>query len=195
MRNMTVPLAAVLAGIACLGLLWLFVLAPRLERDAAGGLGRGDYSLTTTAGAPFTQATLEGQPSAVFFGFTHCPDVCPTTLGDLATLQEELGGDTGLRIFFVTVDPERDSADLLRDYVSWVPGTEGVVGEPAQIAAAIKAFGILAERVPTGGDDYTMSHTTSILLFDRSGQFVQTIGYQEPMETALTKLRALIAAG
>ncbi len=80
--------AALLAG-------WFLVLAPRLQRTVEDTIGRGDYSLDATDGGTFSEAALRGQPSAVFFGFTHCPDVCPTTLGDIGVWQEELGADAG----------------------------------------------------------------------------------------------------
>ena len=163
--------------------------------DLAGTLGRGDYALSTTTGEPFTAETLKDAPSAVFFGFTHCPEVCPTTLGDVATWQDELAGDgLALRVFFVTVDPERDTVDTMRDYVSVVPGVVGVSGTRDQIDAAQDAFRIYARRVPLDDGGYTMDHSASVLLFDAEGRFFEPIGYKEDYDRALNKIRRMFAS-
>ncbi|MGZ9809851.1 SCO family protein [Pseudoroseicyclus sp. H15] len=173
-----------------------YMLRAGADLPVAGTLGQGDYALATTDGEAFTEATLtDGHPTAVFFGFTHCPDVCPTTLGDILTWREELGeeGDP-LKVYFVTVDPERDDAETLGDYVSWVPGVTGVTGERAEIDKAIRAYGVYAAKVPLDGGDYTMDHSAFVLLFDRNGNFIEPISYQEPLETALRKLRRALQA-
>jgi protein SCO1/2 len=175
---------------------WFLVLAPRFAGGPHATLGRGDYRLAATDGSTFTEASLKGQPSAVFFGFTHCPDVCPTTLGDIGAWEEELGADAGkLRFWFVTIDPERDTIDLLRDYVSWTPGVTGAAGAPEEVQKAIEAFKVYARRVPLADGSYTMDHSAFIMLFDRDGRFNQLIAYQEPTESAVAKLRQLIAQG
>ena len=173
-------------------LAWVWVAAPMLAQRAELNLGKGDYALTTTGGETFTEATLVGEPSAVFFGFTHCPEVCPTTLGDVAQWQDELDADRPLRVFFVTVDPERDTADTLRDYVSWAPGVQGVTGTPEEIAKAIDAFAIFAQKVPLDDGGYTMDHSASVLLFDKNGDFVEPIRYQEEFDMALASIRRLL---
>ena len=192
------PFQIVLAGLAVAALvggLWVKVLQPAMTETIADKIGRGDYALTATDGTIFTEDTLKGAPSAVFFGFTHCPEVCPTTLGDVATwntiLEEEDGKQ--LRVFFVTVDPERDSAEVLGDYVSWVPGVTGVTGSPDAVAEAIKAFVIYARKVPIESGGYTMDHSASVLLFDDKGQFFEPIGYQEGEDRAMDKIRRLLA--
>ena len=165
-----------------------------LKEDMAATFGRGDYHLIATDGSDFTEDTLTGKPSAVFFGFTHCPEVCPTTLGDIATWQEELAKDgLGIRVYFVTVDPERDTVDQLKDYVSWVPGVVGVSGSRDEIDKAIKSFRIYARKVPLKDGDYTMDHSANILLFDADGRLFEPIGYQEDYERAISKLRRLLA--
>ncbi|MEI4473790.1 SCO family protein [Frigidibacter sp. MR17.24] len=184
-----------MVALAAAAALWFGVLAPRLARDAALAFGRGDYRLTTTDGTPFTEASLRGGPSAVFFGFTHCPDVCPTTLGDIATWTEALGPRAAaLRVFFVTVDPERDTAATLGPYVSWVPGVTGVTGPRAEIDKAVRAFRIFARRVPLEGGGYTMDHSSSVLLFDAAGDFVAPIPYQAPDDIALAALNRVLPA-
>ena len=181
-----------LAVLALAAVLWVRIGAPMLNRSIGDDLGRGDYALTATDGSTFTEATLRGAPSAVFFGYSHCPDVCPTTMGEIADWQDQLGGDAKLRVFFVTVDPERDSVDMLRDYVSWVPGVVGVSGPRPEIDKAIRAFRIYANKVPGSDGAYWMDHTAYVMLFDANGRFDQIISYQEPPETALPKLRKLL---
>ena len=185
-----------LGALAIAAAIWMVARGPGplgRERDA---IGHGDYVLQATDGTTFTEAALRGHPSAVFFGFTHCPDVCPTTLGEIGTWQEELG-DTAkdLRFWFVTVDPERDTVDQLRDYLSWTAGVTGAAGTRAEVDEAIAAFRIYARKVPLSDGSYTMDHTPFVMLFDRNGSFVQTIGYREETATAVDKLRALVAAG
>jgi protein SCO1/2 len=187
----------VLGGLAVLALatlLWTQVIEPRLNRSIADTLGEGDYRLSATDGTEFTEASLRGAPSVVFFGFTHCPEVCPTTLGEIAGWQEELAADgKQLRVFFVTVDPERDTTEMLGDYVSWVPGVVGVSGSPDEIAKAIRAFRIFASKVPLDDGSYTMDHSASLLLFDAKGRFVEPIGYGEDTARAMDKLARLVS--
>lgn len=186
-----------LVALALVAVVWMQVISPRLARLQEAGtdnLGRGDYQLQATDGSSFTVDSLKGQPSAVFFGFTHCPDVCPTTLGDMAQWQEELGKDgKKLRIFFLTVDPERDNVESLRDYVSWVPGVTGVSGSPEEMAKAIRAFRIYARKVPTEDGGYTMDHSALVLLFDAEGRYSGLIGYQEDPAKAMASLQKLVA--
>ena len=168
--------------------------APAMQDTIASRLGKGDYQLETTEGAPFTEASLQGRATAVFFGFTHCPEVCPTTMGDLVTLQEELGPKgQDLDLVFVTVDPERDTREVLAQYLSWAPGVIGVTGTPEEIAKATAAFAVYSAKVPLEGEDYTMDHTALVLLFDRDGEFFEPIGYQEDFDRALAKLERLLA--
>lgn len=179
-----------LALLALLAVAWVRVIGPKFQSSLTEVIGPGDYQLVTTEGGTFTEDTLRGSPSAVFFGFTHCPEVCPTSLGDIAAFQEELG-DERIRVFFVTVDPERDTVDQLRDYVGWAPGVQGVSGPREEIDKAIKAFRIYARKVPLEGGDYTMDHSANILLFDRKGRFFEPIGYQEDLDRAVAKIRRL----
>ena len=188
----------VLWGVALVALgwfAWARLIAPTFEQSIADTIGPGDYRLETTSGELFTQASLDGGPSAVFFGFTHCPEVCPTTLGDIATWQEGLQAEgRDLRVFFATVDPERDTPDLLGAYVSWVPGVTGLSGDPAEVKKAIEAFRIFAAKVPMEGGGYTMDHSAMVLLFDARGRYAGFISYQEEYDRAMDKLRGLTGA-
>lgn len=183
-----------LVALALAGVAWTAVVQPRLQTDVLSQLGRGDYQLVTTEGEPFTEDSLRGAPTAVFFGFTHCPEVCPTTLGDIATWQEELGPDNPLKVYFVTVDPERDSIETLGDYTSWVPGVTGVSGSREEIDKALSAFRVYSRKVPLQDGDYTMDHSANVLLFDRKGRFFEPIGYQEDFTRVIDKLRRLEAS-
>lgn len=193
MRKIAIAAWAGLSLVA-LAALWIVVLEPRLNRTVADTLGQGDYALVTTDGGTFTEDTLDGAASAVFFGFTHCPDVCPTTLGDIGTWQEMLAeeGAGPIRAYFVTVDPERDTPEMLRDYVSWADGVTGVSGSREEIDKAIRAFRIFAQKVPLDDGGYTMDHSAMVLLFDDDGRFFQPISYQEDPAMAVEKIRRLL---
>lgn len=179
--------------LACgLGASWLFLSGPAPQQPT-DTLGQGDYRLHTTAGAPFTQASLRGQPSLVFFGFTHCPDVCPTTLGDIDAWQQALGPLAArLKVWFVTVDPERDTLDVLGDYVGWLPGAAGVTGSRTETDKALAAFRIYARKVPLDGG-YSMDHSAYVMLFDADGRFNQIFAYREPHDQVVAKLRRALA--
>lgn len=159
-----------------------------------GGIGGGSYALVDQRGSPVDQSMLVGQPSLLFFGYTHCPDVCPTTMGEMATWFGELGDEAkDLKAFFVTVDPERDTPEILNAYVSWVSDrVTGVTGKPEEIEKIIKAWKVLGERVPGEGSDYTMNHTASVFLVNAQGGFEGTIAYQEDAAVAVQKIRKLL---
>ena len=142
----------------------------------------------------FTQATLEAGPSAVFFGFTHCPDVCPTTLGDILTWQEEFPAAADMGIYFVTVDPARDTTEILGEYVGWVDGVQGVTGSQEEVDKALEAFRIYAAKVPLDDGDYTMDHSASVLLFDGEGRYTDRISYQEALPSAIEKLKTALGS-
>ncbi|MBY6155240.1 SCO family protein [Vannielia litorea] len=194
-RTMTAIIAGGLAALALLAVAWFTLLAPKLDEEAAIDLGHGDYALQGTDGQPFTEDTLRGAPTAVFFGFAHCPEVCPTTLGDIELWQAELAeaGEAPLRTYFVTVDPERDTVEMMADYVGWVPGVVGVSGSREEIDKAIRAFRVFAAEVPLEGGDYTMDHSAFVLLFDDRGNFFEPIRYQEEFESAMAKIRRVMA--
>lgn len=180
---------------AGLGVSGLFLSGPRPGPQPGDTLGQGGYRLQTTEGRPFTPASLTGQPSLVFFGFTHCPDICPGTLGAIMGWKEDLGPPgAALRVWFVTVDPERDTADVLRDYLSWLPGAAGVTGSLEETAAALRAFGITARKVALEGG-YSMDHSAHVLLFDRHGRYSQSFGHMEPAAGVVARLRRFLEAG
>ncbi|MEO8685728.1 MAG: SCO family protein [Devosia sp.] len=166
-----------------------------LRPNAATGFGGGTYSLIDQNGKKVDQTMFLGHPSALFFGYTHCPDVCPTTMAEMATWFEQLGDEgKDLRAYFVTVDPQRDTPAIMGDYVAWVSDRiTGVTGDPAEIDKIVRAWGIYVQKVPLGGDDYSMDHTASVFLLNAKGEFEGTIAYREDAATALGKLRNLLA--
>jgi len=182
----------VLAALTATG---LYTYTTMVRPTPVAGLGSGDYQLVTAAGENFTRASFNGNPSMLFFGFTHCPEVCPTSLAEMTAWYERLGDDArDLQAYFVTVDPERDTPDIIGDYVSWTGHVTGVTGTPEEIDKAAKAWAVYYEKIPLEGGDYTMDHTASVFLLDRNGDFQGTIAYRESSDTALAKLRRLIGS-
>lgn len=172
----------------------LFLFAP--PRNPQGvGIGGGTYSLVDGSGAVVDQTMLTGQPSLLFFGYTHCPDVCPTTLAEMATWFEELGPAANtVKAYFVTVDPERDTPDVVGDYVGWMDGkVTAITGSRAEIDKIMSAWKVLGEKVGEG-DDYTVNHTVSVFLVNAQGGFEGTIAYGEDASTAVAKIRKLVGA-
>ena len=152
----------------------------------------GPFTLVDSKGEPFASSKLTGRPYAIFFGFTHCPDVCPTTLARLVKLRRQLGsGDGAFQIVFVTVDPERDGPAEVGKYANLFDAPViGLTGSPEQIARVKKNYGIFSEKVASG-DAYSVDHTASVLLFDKDGQFQSTISPGEGDQAAVAKLRRL----
>jgi protein SCO1 len=153
----------------------------------------GPFELTTHDGRRLSSAELKGTPFALFFGFTHCPDVCPTTMLELSNVIKQLGPDADrMRFFFVSVDPERDTPEHLKVYLSnFDPRIAGLVGTPAEIAAVAKAYRAFYEKVATK-DGFTYNHTALVYLMGRDGRLAGTVNYQEPQDVQLKKLRRLI---
>lgn len=155
-----------------------------------------DFALTDHEGEPVGPDTLLGRASLVFFGFTWCPQVCPTTLADISHWLDGLGTDAkALDVVLITVDPERDTVAAMADYVGYFhPQVRGWTGRPAEIARAAEGFRVRYEKVPLEGGDYTLNHTAGAFLFDAQGAPVSIIDYHEPREFALPKIRRAMAA-
>ncbi|WP_439528232.1 SCO family protein [Pannonibacter sp.] len=168
--------------------------APSSLIEPVASIG-GPFTLVNGNNEPVSDATLKGKPTVMFFGFTFCPDVCPTTLSDLQGWIEQLGPDADkLNYAFVTVDPERDTPQVMKDYVAaFDPRVQALSGTREQIDAMIKAYRVYAKKVPLDAGGYTMDHTAAIYLMDKNNRFVGTIAYEENPETALAKLRRMIS--
>lgn len=157
----------------------------------------GPFSMRDAAGAVVTERDLVGRPSLLFFGFTHCPDICPTTMSDIAGWMKELGpAGEALQVLFVTVDPERDKAPDLAAYAAMFdPRIRPLAGSEEDLAAMAKAWRVYYRRVPLSGGGYTMDHTATIYLVGRDGRFAGTIDPREEAGSALAKLRRVLAGG
>jgi len=151
----------------------------------------GPFRLTDQNGRTVSDQDLKGHPFLVFFGFTHCPDVCPTTLFEVSEILRSLGPDAnGTRALFITVDPERDTPSVMKDYVSnFDPHVWGLTGDPAAIAAVAKAYRVYYKKVPLDGGGYTMDHTAIVYLMDRNGRFVAPFNLKRSAEAAAADLR------
>jgi protein SCO1/2 len=184
-RRLAVPLAAFVFGLGVLAVALVLTLAP--GRDTGTASVGGPFRLVDQDGRITTEKTYGGKPHLVFFGFTHCPDVCPTTLFQISEVLRA-AGDKGrdLRALFVTVDPERDDAAALKTYLSsFDPRIVGLTGDPAAIEAAIKAYRAYARKVPTKDGDYTMEHTAYVYMMDGQNRFVGSFNLnRDPAEAA-----------
>lgn len=165
--------------------------APLSSRTRPLTLTAMDFNLTDHEGRAVGPDTLVGRPTMMLFGFTFCPDICPTTLIDISGWLDAMEEDAErLNVIFITVDPERDTVDALAEYVGhFDPAIRGWTGSIDQITRAAEDLGVVYEKVPTSAGDYTMKHTASVILFDAEGRFAGTIDYHEPRETALPKIR------
>lgn len=155
----------------------------------------GPFRLKSQTGEIVSSAALEGRPYAIFFGFTRCPEICPTTMMDMQRLLDRLGPEANdFRVYFVSVDPERDTPEVLRSFLSsFDPRIVGLTGTPVEIAGIAKAFGVYYRKTPLSGDDYTMDHSAFVYLMDARGTYADSLGYQENEDRALAKLSALLA--
>lgn len=192
LRNFRIVLWA-LVVIAAIGATALYMFRP--PQRPLGVTGQ-DFSLASTKGGSFTQRDLVGTPSLVFFGYTFCPDVCPTTLAETTAWRAQLGlKPEDLRIIFASVDPERDTAEMVKDYVEgFDPSVIGLVGSVEDTEKAKAAFGVYSEKSgDVTGEFYLVDHTALTFLIDAEGSFQGTIGYGEASDTALAKIERLVA--
>jgi protein SCO1/2 len=184
-------LGAFLAGLVLFFVTILIVTgyAPSPVSQAVAAVG-GPFRLDDQNGKAVTDADMKGKPFLVFFGYTHCPDVCPTTLFDMSQLFKALGPDadrTGA--LFITVDPERDTPSVLKDYLSnFDPHLRGLTGDQASIDAALRAYRVYAKKIPLQGGDYTMDHTAIVYLMDKDGQFVAPFDLKRAPEASAADL-------
>ncbi|GAB1580601.1 SCO family protein [Phyllobacterium phragmitis] len=178
----------------CLFLVGAYALGKFQPASETVELG-APFNLVDQDGKPITEKAFEGHPSVLFFGFTHCPDVCPTTLYELAGWLNQLGEEgKDLRAFFITVDPERDTPEVMKAYTgNFTDRITGITGDPAEMAKLVKGWKVYARKVPLEDGGYTMDHTASVFLLDRNGHFKGTVAYGENPDTALQKLKRLVA--
>ena len=176
-----------------------FVANHYAKKTASGFPNFQDYqiNLVNEANRPQTVADFANQPVALFFGFTYCPDICPTTLTTLAAARDDLqiaGVNTdSLRIVFVTVDPLRDTPEQLKQYLSLFDAdVTGLTGTPENIRAALKQFGIYAKKIDRGDGEYLYDHSAAVFLYRGDGQFKGTIVHNEPFAFTIEKLKSIL---
>jgi protein SCO1 len=187
-RALLLPAIAFLSGllVLCLAALWTFWPQPDSQRAAVGG----PFALTAMNGQTMTDRSFHGAPHLVFFGFTHCPDVCPTKLMELSEVFRAAGDRAAqVRALFITVDPARDTPETLKNYLSsFDDRIIGLSGSQEQIDAVVKAYRAYYRRVPLSSGDYTMDHTAIIYLMDKRGQFVGAFNIDRPPQEAAREL-------
>jgi protein SCO1/2 len=189
--RLVILIAAFIAGLGAFSI-GIFLISgrgpvPVVQPSAVGG----PFRLVDQNGAVVTEEALKGKPSLVFFGFTHCPDVCPTTLFDVSQVYKALGRDADkVGAFFVSVDPERDTPDILKEYLSsFDPHLRGLTGEPQAVAAMEKVYRVYSKKVPLDAGGYTMDHTALVYLMDKNGRFVAPFNLKRKPEDAAAELK------
>ncbi|MCI0465994.1 MAG: SCO family protein [Beijerinckiaceae bacterium] len=170
---------------------FIFTVMP--GRGDAGSPAIGSfYTMVGSDGRAVSSSELSGRPYLVFFGYTHCPDFCPTTLLDISAVFKELGPDKKVAAILVTVDPERDTPDVLKAYLeNFDPRIVGLTGDPLKTEAIAKAFRVYAKKVPSAKPgEYTVDHTGAVYLMDKRGKFVSAFNLQRPPSQAARDLEA-----
>ncbi|MEO9458738.1 MAG: SCO family protein [Lentilitoribacter sp.] len=164
------------------------------DNQYMSGMKIGDpFRLIDHNGDVITDAAMSGKPTAVFFGFTHCPEVCPTTLYELAGWLDILGDEgKDINSYFITIDPERDTPQIMKSYVeNFTDRIVGITGSPKDVLKLAKSWHVYWKKIPLDDDDYTMDHSASIFLIDAKGHFKGTISFGENPDIALQKLKNL----
>lgn len=180
-RRLVLPLVVFLAGALALAAAAILTFSPSRQGQSGTASVGGPFTLTTQEGKTLTEKDLRGAPFLVFFGFTHCPDICPTKLFEISEVLRAAGGKgEKLKALFVTVDPERDTPEVMKSYLgSFDPRILGLSGDRPAIDAMIKAYRAYARKVPTK-DDYTMDHTALVYLMAKDGSFVGAFNIEQP---------------
>ena len=178
--------ASLVAGL--LIMFWAMGGVSKVAQPAAIG---GPFQLTDQNGKAVTDKSLKGKPTLIFFGYTHCPDVCPTSLFEISEVLRAMGKDADrVNAYFISVDPERDTPTTMKDYLSsFDPHLEGLSGDPAETAKVLTAYRVYAKKVPLKDGDYTMDHTALIYLMDRDGRFVSPFNLKRTPEEAANELK------
>lgn len=192
-RRLVLPLVVFLAGALALAAAATLTFSPGRQGGGTASVG-GPFTLTTQEGKPLSDTDLKGSPFLVFFGFTHCPDICPTKLFEISEALRAAGdGDKAkkLRALFITVDPERDTPEAMKSYLgSFDSRIVGLSGDRAAIDAVIKTYRAYAKKVPLKDGDYTMDHTALVYLMGKDGSFVGAFNIEQtPAQAAAEWLR------
>jgi len=182
---------AAFAGSLAIGLLMVLWLAGGMRSVTAPAPIGGPFQLTDQSGQTVTEKTLQGRPTLIFFGYTHCPDVCPTSLFEMSEVLRAMGSDADrVNAYFISVDPERDTHEVMKSYLaSFDPHLKGLTGDPAAIAKVLSEFRVYAKKVPLKDGDYSMDHTALIYLMDKKGNFVSPFNLKQAPEAAAADLK------
>ncbi len=189
-KRLILPIVILALGlVSLLGAAWFIIAGSGPEQGRASAIG-GAFTLIDQSGTQVSEATYKGAASIVFFGYTHCPDVCPTTLFEMSEVLKRLPKDKKVATLFVTVDPERDTAPVLKEYLaSFDPRISGLTGTRAQVDAALKTFRVYAKKVPQENGEYSMDHSAIIYLMDRQGRFVSALNLQQAPEAVAKEIQ------
>ena len=182
---------AAFAGSLAVGLLVMLWAMGGLKTVTAPAAIGGPFQLVDQAGQAVSEQNLKGKPTLIFFGFTHCPDVCPTSLFEISEVLRAMGKDADkVNAWFVSVDPERDTAAAMKEYLaSFDPHLKGLTGNPEAIAKVISSYRVYARKVPLKDGDYTMDHTALVYLMDKDGRFVAPFNLKRSPQDAVTDLK------
>src|ERR1700754_1371732 len=186
-----VVIIAAFALSLAVGLLLMTWLMGDLKKIAAPAAIGGPFQLSDQSGQPVTDKDLKGRPTLIFFGFTHCPDVCPTSLFEISEVLRAMGKDADkVNAYFVSVDPERDTQAAMKDYLSsFDPRLKGLTGDPESVGKVLSAYRVYAKKVPLKDGDYTMDHTALVYLMNMDGQFVAPLNLKRTPEDAAKDLK------
>lgn len=184
-------IATAFAASLVVGLLIMFWAMGGVSKVAQPAAIGGPFQLTDQNGKAVTDKSLKGKPTLIFFGYTHCPDVCPTSLFEISEVLRAMGKDADkVNAIFISVDPERDTPATMKEYLSsFDPHLAGLSGDPAETAKVITSYRVYAKKVPTKDGDYTMDHTALIYLMDREGRFVSPFNLKRTPEEAAADLK------
>ncbi len=189
-RRLIVPIVCLVLGVLMLGATAFFTLRDRSVSVPVTTSVGGPFALIDHNGKAITHRDLEGRPTLIFFGFTHCPDVCPTTLMEISKVFELLGPQAKVAALFMSVDPERDTPALLKDYVSnFDKRIIGVTGPRESVDAALKTFRVFARKTKGEGESYSVDHSSLVYLMDKQGRFATAFNLQQSPEQAARALR------
>ena len=193
MRRTLLPIVAFVIGLVGLCIAAFVVLVPKTQEAGTSSVG-GPFALTNQDGQRVTERDYAGRTHLVFFGFTHCPDVCPTTLQQIGDVLQALGPKgKDVRALFIAVDPERDTPEALKTYLaSFDPRIVGLTGSADEVNAAVKAYRAYVRKVPTKDGDYTMEHTALVYVMNGQNRFLNALNLARPPEAAAAELAKML---
>lgn len=189
-RRLPPAFLPILAGLALLSVGLATLLTRHNSPTTEASLIGGPFAMTTGDGRSVTDKDFIGQPFLVYFGYTHCPDVCPTSLYEISQVLKALGPDTKIKVLFVTVDPARDTPKVMKAYLtSFDPHIIGLTGTESQTKAIEHAYRVYAKKVPGQNGEYTMDHTAIFYLMDKHGRFDSTFNMNRPAKAGAAELQ------